>query len=474
MTVGIHRFGLWLATVAELHRQLDARDAEKKALERRVVGMERVQNQNSRNSHKPPSSDSLGKRRQIRKGKKPTGRKRGGQPGHPGHYRALVPAEEIDEVIDLFPERCDVCQQAPRQRKCANPFRHQLFDLLPSGGGLHVTERRFHSYHCDCGEWLSASRDSMPKSWFGPRLSSVICSLTGKYHQSRREVVMFLDEMYGVHVSLGSVSNIEGRMTGALEAPSNEAMQSVEDAKVKHVDETSWLRDFARRSVWVFASATVSAFRVVSDGTRESLREVFGSQKGILVSDRATVFLYWPMGRRQVCWSHLLRAFISFSERDGPAAALGRELVEYAELVFIYWRQLQSNMIDRATFVRLAGAVRDKMKPCLERAANAAIEEMSGSCRDMLWHWEAMWTFLVVVGVEPTNNHAERELRRLVMWRKRCFGSQSERGDRVTERMLTVTHTMRKQKRSSLEYLNQAYAAWFADEQAPRLLSPSS
>ena len=412
--IGLRRQALWLETVSELHHKLDESDAQKMSLEKRVSKIEREQKQNSRNSHKPPSSDSLGDRRQIRKRKQPTGRKRGGQVGHLGHYRALAPATQVDEVIDLYPDYCDVCQQVSPHKKCQNPFRHQLFELHAQGGGRHITERRYHSYRCDCGAWLSASRETMPKSWFGPRLSSVISSLTGKHHQSRREVVMMLDEVFGIHVSLGSVSNIEGRMSQALEEPSSEAMQSVESAKVKHVDETSWIRDFSRCSVWVMAKATVSVFRIVADGTRESLRSVFRKQKGILVSDRATVFLYWAMGRRQVCWSHLLRAFVGFSERDGPAAALGHELCEYAELVFIYWRQYQHSMIERADFVRLVEAVRDAMKPCLERAVRAGIEEMSGACANMLEHWEAMWTFIKVAGVEPTNNHAERELRRLV------------------------------------------------------------
>lgn len=469
--LGMRRQALWLATVSELHRQLDTLDGQKKSLEKRVCKAEREQRQNSSNSHKPPSSDTLRARRQIRRKKKPTGRHRGGQPGHIGHYRALMPATEVDEVIDIFPEYCDVCQRVPPQHKCANPFRHQLFEALPNGGGRHVTERRFHSYRCNCGEWLSASRDSMPKTWFGPRLSSHICSLTGKHHQSRRDVVQLLDELFGIHISLGSVSNIEGRMSQALEKPSDEALQSVRQAEVKHADETSWIRDFTRCSVWVFANATASVFRIVADGTRESLRKVFGEQNGVLVSDRATVFLYWAMRQRQICWSHLLRAFVGFSERDGPAAKLGHELLEYTELVFIYWRQYRHAMLERVDFVRLVQAVANDMKPCLQRAVDAAIAEMSGSCADMLEHWDAMWTFIKVVGVEPTNNHAERELRRLVMWRKRCFGSQSERGDRFVERMMTVTHTMRKHKRSSIDYLQDAYSAWLAGEPAPKLLS---
>ena len=84
----------------------------------------------------------------------------------------------------------------------------------------------------------------------------------------------------------------------------------------------------------------------------------------------------------------------------------------------------------------------------MARAVAAEISQVSGSCADMSAHFEAMWTFVKTPGVEPTNNHAERELRPLVMWRKRCFGSQSDRGERFVERALTVTHTLRKAGRS--------------------------
>jgi transposase len=62
-------------------------------------------------------------------------------------------------------------------------------------------------------------------------------------------------------------------------------------------------------------------------------------------------------------------------------------------------------------------------------------------------------------GVEPTNNHAERELRAFVLWRKRSFGTQSRRGNLYAERLMTVAHTARKQKRNVLEFLTACCAA---------------
>jgi transposase len=83
---------------------------------------------------------------------------------------------------------------------------------------------------------------------------------------------------------------------------------------------------------------------------------------------------------------------------------------------------------------------------------------------------EALWTFVRVEGVEPTNNHIERMLRLAVLWRKKSFGSQSEAGCRFVERLLTVVQTLRLQERSVLQFLHEALAAHRSGHQGPALV----
>lgn len=90
---------------------------------------------------------------------------------------------------------------------------------------------------------------------------------------------------------------------------------------------------------------------------------------------------------------------------------------------------------------------------------------------DILEHRAALWTFVDTEGVEPTNNHAERELRAFVLWRKRSFGTQSERGNLYAERLMTVAHTARKQKRNVLEFLTACCAAARTGAPAPSLFA---
>jgi transposase len=462
-----------LSHLNELKKQVEETKQENIELNKQVEKLTRKLNENSSNSNKPPSSDGLGERRKIRKPKKPTGRKQGAQKGHKGHFREMVPGDQVDRIIDLFPGPCEVCQKTPPQAVCLEPIRHQEIELLENGAP-EMREYRRHEVLCDCGELLVAPDDAVPKSAFGPRLKSTICSLTGSYQLSRRQIPVLLWELFGIQISLGSVSNIEGQMRKALSTPSSEAMTAVGSTKIKHVDETSWVRDFERCSVWVFASAMLSVFRVVENGRRSTLLRLLGKkQRGILISDRASVFLFWSMKKRQVCWSHLLRAFIGFSQRDGPAGTIGADLVTCAELVLGYWRQYNRGAVSCERFKRWMEAVKRATKHLLEKAVDLDAPEFSGSCANMLVHWDAMWTYVDTPGVSPTNNHAERELRRLVLWRKRSFGTRSDRGDEFVERMLTVTHSLRKQSRAVIAYLHDCFVAMLEDAIPPSLIPAS-
>jgi transposase len=242
--------------------------------------------------------------------------------------------------------------------------------------------------------------------------------------------------------------------------------------RVKHTDGTSWLRSGATRALWTIATAVATVFKILPDGRRETLVPLFGDKIGILISDRAKVLTFWAMECRQICWAHLLRKFISFSERDGPAGALGRELLDYAGLVFAYWHEYKTGVLTRSALKERIAPVREHFEASLARAATAGIARLSGSCADIQEHKAALWTFVDADDVEPTNNHAERELRAFVLWRKRSFGAQSDRGDVFAERLMTVAQTARKQRRNVLGFIEACCIAWRERIPAPSLFTP--
>ena len=468
--------------IAELEAELAAKDARIAEQDARIAQLlehvaqlfEQVSvlteklGQDSSNSHKPPSSDPPGGGSDKSKRKKKSKRKRGGQRGHKGHHRELLPQSQVDEFVEFYPDQCESCWASLIKVPDPRATRFQVTEVPPIVP--HTTEYRCHGVTCACGYTTRASYGpEVPSSPFGPRLMSIIGLLTGVYHVSRRKTVTLLSDMLGVRMSLGAVSAVEARLSEAVKPAVDEAWTHVGNAPVKHTDGTSWLQAGVSLSLWTIATTMVTVFKIVADGSKKTLAPLYGALKGILVSDRDSALTFWAMERRQICWAHLLRKFVSFSERDGPAGDVGRELLDYTGLVFEYWHAYKRGELTKATFLAWMKPVRAGFEAVLQRAENADIARLSGSCANVLKHKLALWTFTAHDGVEPTNNHAERELRAFVLWRKRSFGTQSDRGNLFAERVMTVAHTARKQDRDVLSFLTDCCRARADGTVAPSL-----
>ena len=125
---------IWQQTPPEAQAYIRALEARLAALESMVQALQEHNralqeqlNQTSRNSSRPPSSDPP----QSHRPRRPPGkRRRGGQPGHPGPTRTLIPVEEVDEVVAIKPDQCRGCQ-APLSGDDPTPFRHQVIEIPP-------------------------------------------------------------------------------------------------------------------------------------------------------------------------------------------------------------------------------------------------------------------------------------------------------------------------------------------------------
>jgi transposase len=464
---------------AELEAELAARDlriAEQDAriaqLEKKVAELLERLGRNSGNSNLPPSSDPPSQRGEKKRKLSPSKRRRGGQVGHRGSRRALIAAERVDEFVDLYPSHCTQCSASLPEVQDPLAQRHQVIEL--PAFEPHTTEYRRHTVRCPCcrsSTMAAYDPERIPSSPFGPRLMSAVALLTGVYHLSRRKTVQLLSDLVGVSISLGAVSAVEARVSEAVVPAVNEAFKRAQSAPVKHTDGTTWLMAGKMLSLWTIATTCVTVFKVVANGRAETLKPLYGALRGILVSDRAAALKFWAMERRQICWAHLLRKFVSFEEKKGAAGEFGRELLELTGILFEYWHDYRDKSLARDAFVAWMAPVRAQFEALLVRAVAANIDGLSGSCQDLLDHKAALWTFVENQGVEPTNNHGERELRAFVLWRKRSFGSQSERGNRFAERLMTIAHTARKQRKNVLEFLTACCVARLDDGTPPSLFA---
>ncbi|MEE9390979.1 MAG: IS66 family transposase [Planctomycetota bacterium] len=461
-----------------LKTELSTQAAMIKQLREQVAKLSELLGQHSGNSHLPPSSDAPGKRNNPDKGNKDRRRshkpkrKRGGQKGHRGAHRELLPEEQVGRFVDFFPEQCEHCAAAlPRRANCCSPKRYQIIELPEFKPD--VTEYRRYAVDCEsCGRETLAEYDAekIPQTAFGPRLMSTLATLTGVYHISRRRTVALLSDFLGVRISLGAVSTVEARVSEALKPAYDEAWAEVQKGEVKYTDGTTWLQASSLLTLWTIATAVATVFKVLANGTKKTLEPLYGAQYGILVSDRASSLNFWAMERRQICWAHVLRKFISFSERDGPAGGMGKQLLDYTGIMFEYWHQYKDGKLSRARFVEYMAILGPQVETLLERVVAKDIPRMSGSCANLLQHRSALWTFVHHDGVEPTNNHAERELQGFVLWRRRSFGTQSERGNVFAQRIMTVAHTAKKQGKNVFGFIRACCEAKNAGTTMPALI----
>ena len=442
------------------------------ALQERVDELEAKLRQDSTNSSKPPSSDLPGV---ARTSKPPTGRKPGGQPGHTMSKRELMPIEQVDHIVELIPERCEGCQ-APLSGKDPTPERHQVTEVPPIQP--IVTEYQRHSLQCDrCGaKTRAALPPGVPEGDFGERLCALVCLLAGRYRLSKRLVQDLLLSVTGVDISLGAISNLEQEMSEGLAAPVTEAAAYVQQQDIAHLDETGWSEGRAngrakRAWLWVAATTLVSVFIVSTSRGSEVAKRLLGEDfTGILCTDRWSAYNWYDVVLRQLCWSHLTRDFQGFIDRGGEGGRIGQALMAQRNRMFKWWHRVRDGTLSREAFARRMRKVERAVGSLLREAVLRAEKKTAGMAEEILKLENAMWTFVDVPGVEPTNNFGERTIRNAVMWRKTSFGTQCPAGSRFVERILTSVTTLRQQKRNVLEYLTAIIRAYRCGGVAPSLL----
>ncbi len=143
--------------------------------------------------------------------------------------------------------------------------------------------------------------------------------------------------------------------------------------------------------------------------------------------------------RRQLCWFHLGRNFQSKIEPGGDDAIFGRRMRAFERRLWRAQHLLESGSIDRVSYDRRMKMLRGEVLRALEGYAAAAADPTVGvgaMCHNLLAREPALWKFVDHPGVAPTNNRAERDVRRPVIWRRSSFGSDSPRGSRFVERVL--------------------------------------
>ena len=311
----------------------------------------------------------------------------------------------------------------------------------------------------------------MPPGAFGPRLQAAVATLAVRNRVSRRDTTELLRELFGAELSTGSIDAIVQRAALALDEPYEDLLGHVRAAPALNIDETGWRLRGGKRTLWGALTCRAAVFRIAEGRHRREAQALLGEEfAGIACSDRWWAYDYLDAERRQFCWAHLVRDFTAHSEGLGAQKQFGVAGLEIAGRLFGAWGEFRGDA-DRNRLLERIGALQEELRALLEEAARKSARNRRHRtfAKNLLKRWPALWTFASVPGVQPTNNHAERDLRGAVIYRKLSLGSQSERGERTIERLLSASITCRLQRRSLFLYLSDVLAAKIRGDPIPLL-----
>jgi len=470
---------IWrLMTPEEQQFQIDLLDRIER-LEKRVHGLSLRLQQDSTNSHKPPSSDPDWKKKRrekrknkVNKRKKKGGRKPGGQKGHPGKSRALLPIDQVDHIRHHRPETCQHCQAGlDGAQDDGNPLPHQQFELPPID--LECFHHWLHTLICPhCGGATTARIPPEARTGQGARLTALIGLMVGKYRLSRSQVAEMLDDLFGVKWSKATIQAAWARAASALKKPVEALEAALAEQAAVFLDETGWKQQRVKHWMWVAVAEHFTVFAIHRRRGRKQLEKWFKDGfRGFAHSDRWSAYSLFKPHRRQLCWSHLGRDLQAIIEAAQAGAGRAKAMRVGEKQMFRSWHRFKAGVIDRPGLkAETATFVSDFRAFCEAGAAQTADDKWRKLGKSLLKLWPAVFNFLTVEGLEPTNNAAERALRGAVIWRRTSQGTRTDEGSQLVGWMLSAVATCRQQHWDILDFLTAALRAHLSGRDPPDLL----
>jgi len=416
-------------------------------------------NRNSSNSSKPPSTDQ--KSNTIDKEKSQRN-------SRIGKARPSFPQDKIDQHIQCTQTNCPHCGSLQISLNGQSSAILQQAEL-PEIKAI-ITEYQLQKYNCKkCGKNSTAPLPlGVPDSAFGPKLMGLLATLTGTLHIAKREAIQLIKDLYGIDIGVGSIPNIEERVAAALDPVYDRIHKFILQHKLCiHFDETGWRDQGKRHFVWLATCQQAAVYRIDRNRSAAAFKRLIGGETwdAPAVTDRYAV--YSSFKNHQFCLSHLIREFKGYGEREGPDKVIGTSIEAELRLSCKIHCDYREGKIELAQRNRRLGVRKRRVEYWLNDGLANGSDTLAKLCETLLEDFEKLWTFTKISGMEPTNNMAERDLRKLVIWRRKSYGTRSERGKKFVERITTVSQTIRKHTGNVLHFVQQSIKCFYSKNLPP-------
>ncbi len=453
-------------------------------LRQEIEELKRQLGKNSRNSHRPPSSDFGQAQRSKSETKKKRGSNRLSARGRTKLKETLSGKRErvaeakptlspsqpaVTETHAHWPRSCGKCGHTLRQCADGEAKVQEVWDVP-----LQPAQRHQHTLwrvRCGCGHRTRATLPPGTARWgLGPGVVAAMGMFLGGYRVSHRGCRAMLRQLWGIEVSLATVSKVASHLGEVLETPYQAALQQVRRSPVAHADETGWRVRHLKHWLWTALSRAATVFRIAPHRNKAAAAALLGEFSGVLVSDRFGAYndykTHW-----QLCLAHLSRDLIALWDFPSSPTCwkVGEHSLGALKTLFGLWHRYRAAELSRGALQRQTRPARAAFLSQMRRGARSEDKRLRGFCTTLLKQRAGLFRFLQTEEVEPTNNAAERALRTGVILRRLSLGTQSVAGTRFIERILTALATLKQRGADPWPYLQQAVRAHWTGEPVPLL-----
>ena len=382
------------------------------------------------NAHTPPSL-----KRYPDKRKSESSGRLGRPPGYEGTTR---PTPKPDKQIVVLKKQCNACGSMLGE---PSEFVSRIIEEIPKPLPRIVTEFKLGYYHCRCGHSNIAEHADCPREGvLGLRALSQIALLKYECRLPCRLVCTALERDYGLLVTPATVLAANQRVANGLQNEYNAIMRRIRHASVLYIDETSFKVGGVKYWLWAFCTPTETLVVIRPSRSKKVLREVVGTEfTGLIVCDGWKTYSNFT-DKLQRCWAHVLRESKNASEFEDEAVPLHKALKKL-------FRRLVSDLESNPSFERRLALHRNAVQVLRfwlsKEWQSERVRKLVGKIRNGSKHW---FTFVLVPGVEPTNNRAERALREHVVIRKIIGTLRNGKGIRAHEVIMSVLASWRQEQ----------------------------
>lgn len=399
-------------------------------LERRLLAYE--------NAHTPPSRLRWQPREPPAKEKK-----LGAPEGHPGTTR---PEPDPTMTITIEESKCRKCKAT-----LGEPFHieKRIIEEIPEPQPIEVTEYRIGHYQCaKCGEITVADAPIPDEGRFGPRACAQVALLKFSDRLPHKLVVRALERQFGITLTPATVLDITRRVSDAVQSKYEQLISKIRQSAYVHIDETELKVACKKYYVWVFTTPTETLYVIRPTRGHEVPEEILGVEyQGIVVCDGWKVYTHFGSAQQR-CWAHLLREAKYLAQEHETAKGLYEGLKRmFKKLKKVLARQSSRKEWWHKQFIK-------EMQQWIDLAnAYREMRKFGTTLQNGLYQW---FTCILHPSVPPTNNHAERQLRELVVQRKIIDTLRTDKGTTIMERIMSMLMTWKQQDINQLTALQKA------------------